>query len=484
MKKNDLLKEVIEHIDIKAIDSTPIIDAMRKMSFTSRDTANATDIYMKMLGEKGCTNILTLAGSTSAAGCMQVYVDMVKNKMVDVVVATGASIIDMDFFEALGYKHYKGTTEISDVTLRELYIDRIYDTFIDEEELQNCDNTIKLIADGLERRPYSSREFIYEIGKWLVKNSKKKDSLIQACYENGVPIFCPAFSDCSAGFGLVKHQVENPDNHVTIDSVRDFWELTKIKIEAKTTGLMMIGGGIWYLFDVTWASGFIQINKGKSTYVKKINLNYLFVDPSEFIKTHMPFDYCWQMLDNPISHKKFYDINDDKDEKFNNLKINYIDSLLVFINASKLEQLNLTLNRTIYAGIYNQLTYNYLNNVKAEIDTYLKNQQINAYNNTINLVNNGNDFINKYVNYFNKQFSPELPEEEVKSLLDSAYNNYKVALFFLENTDNNTIIQNNYSDIINYCKKQIIFVEEQYLFVNQYYSMPKSLRKSLFYIRN
>ncbi|MGI6719010.1 MAG: 1,9-bis(guanidino)-5-aza-nonane synthase [Bacteroidales bacterium] len=243
MKKNDLLKEVIEHIDIKAIDSTPIIDAMRKMSFTSRDTANATDIYMKMLGEKGCTNILTLAGSTSAAGCMQVYVDMVKNKMVDVVVATGASIIDMDFFEALGYKHYKGTTEISDVTLRELYIDRIYDTFIDEEELQNCDNTIKLIADGLERRPYSSREFIYEIGKWLVKNSKKKDSLIQACYENGVPIFCPAFSDCSAGFGLVKHQVENPDNHVTIDSVRDFWELTKIKIEAKTTGLMMIGGG-------------------------------------------------------------------------------------------------------------------------------------------------------------------------------------------------------------------------------------------------
>lgn len=244
------------------------------------------------------------------------------------------------------------------------------------------------------------------------------------------------------------------------------------------------GDGIWYLFDVTWASGFIQINKGKSTYVKKINLNYLFVDPSEFIKTHMPFDYCWQMLDNPISHKKFYDINDDKDEKFNNLKINYIDSLLVFINASKLKQLNLTLNRTIYAGIYNQLTYNYLNNVKAEIDTYLKNQQINAYNNTINLVNNGNDFINKYVNYFNKQFSPELPEEEVKSLLDSAYNNYKVALFFLENTDNNTIIQNNYSDIINYCKKQIIFVEEQYLFVNQYYSMPKSLRKSLFYIRN
>ena len=128
MKKSDLLKETIEHIDIKKIDSTELINAMRKMSFTSRDIASATDIFMNMLKEQECTNILTIAGSTNAAGCMQVYVDMVRNKMIDVIVATGATIIDMDFFEAIGYKHYRGTTEISDMTLRELYIDRIYDT--------------------------------------------------------------------------------------------------------------------------------------------------------------------------------------------------------------------------------------------------------------------------------------------------------------------------------------------------------------------
>ncbi|MDD4141252.1 MAG: deoxyhypusine synthase [Bacteroidales bacterium] len=244
MEKKDLLKETIEHIDIKSIDSTGLINAMRKMSFTSRDTANATDIFMKMLGEKDCTNILTIAGSTSAAGCMQVYVDMVRNKMIDVVVSTGASIIDMDFFEAIGFKHYRGSQDVPDMTLRSLYIDRIYDTFIDEEELQNCDDTIELIANGLEKRPYSSREFIHEMGKWLVKNSVKKNSLIQTCYECGVPIFCPAFTDSSAGFGLVKHQWHNPDNHMTIDSVRDFMELTMIKMHAPTTGLMMIGGGV------------------------------------------------------------------------------------------------------------------------------------------------------------------------------------------------------------------------------------------------
>jgi len=244
MKKSDLLKETIEHIDIKSFDSTPIIDSMRKMSFTSRDTASAADILLKMVNDTECTNILTLAGSTSAAGCMQVYVEMVKSNMVDAIVATGASIIDMDFFEALGHKHYRGTTEINDGILRDLYIDRIYDTFIDEEELQNCDSTIQEITDSLEKRPYSSREFIREIGKWLTVNSVKKDSLIQVCYENNVPIFCPAFSDSSAGFGLAKHQWENPEKHVSIDSVADFLELTKIKMAAGTTGLFMIGGGV------------------------------------------------------------------------------------------------------------------------------------------------------------------------------------------------------------------------------------------------
>lgn len=136
---------------------------------------------------------------------------------------------------------------MDDKMLRDLYIDRIYDTLIDEEQLQMCDNTVYEIANQLERRPYSSREFIHEMGKWLVNNPNKavkKDSLIQVAYEHNVPIFCPAFSDSSAGFGLVRHQWENPDKHLSIDSVADFLELTKIKMAASTTGLFMIGGGV------------------------------------------------------------------------------------------------------------------------------------------------------------------------------------------------------------------------------------------------
>ena len=242
--KKNFLENPVEHIDITSFDSRKIIEAMDKMSFTSRDTAKASSIFNEMLSDKNCTTFLTLAGSTSAAGCMKIYSDMIKYNMIDVIVATGASIIDMDFFEALGFRHYQGSQFQDDTQLRENYIDRIYDTYIDEEELQACDKAICDIADSLEPRPYTSREFIKEIGKYLKTNAKKKGSLIETAYDNNVPIFCPAFTDSSAGFGLVMHQEKNPKKYITIDSVREFRELTEIKIKSKSSGLLMIGGGV------------------------------------------------------------------------------------------------------------------------------------------------------------------------------------------------------------------------------------------------
>ena len=242
--KKSYLNSPVEHIDITSFDSRKIISSMEKMSFVSRETANAANIFNEMLKDKECTIFLTLAGSTSAAGCMNIYKDLVKYNMVDAIIATGASIIDMDFFEALGFKHYQGSQFQNDTELRKNYIDRIYDTYIDEDELQICDKTICDIADTLEARSYTSREFIREIGKYLKKNSKKKESLIETAYDSNVPIFCPAFTDSSAGFGLVMHQEKNPKKHITIDSVREFRELTEIKIKSKGSGLIMIGGGV------------------------------------------------------------------------------------------------------------------------------------------------------------------------------------------------------------------------------------------------
>ena len=246
-RKAELLANTVEHVAIDQYDARPVIDAMRKMSFTSRDTARAADIWSMSLEDSDCSTWLTLAGSTSAGGCMHIYRDMLKYGMIDVVVSTGASIVDMDFFEGLGHKHYQALEIPDDDTLRSLYIDRIYDTYIDEVALQNVDHTIFEIAESLPVKAYSSRAFIRAMGKYLVEHGKKENSLVKLAYEHDVPIFCPAFTDSSAGFGLVKHQVDAMKAgkpYLTIDSIADFRELTDIKIKAGTTGLLMIGGGV------------------------------------------------------------------------------------------------------------------------------------------------------------------------------------------------------------------------------------------------
>jgi len=173
-RKAELLSTTVEHIDITSFDARPIVDAMKKMSFTSRDLGRATDIYNQMLADKDCTIFLVIAGSTSAGGCMDLYAELLRNNMIDGIVATGATIVDMDFFEGLGHKHYQALEVPHDDVLRSLMIDRIYDTYIDEEELQHVDHTIFEIAETLEPRPYSSREFIREMASTSSSTARRR----------------------------------------------------------------------------------------------------------------------------------------------------------------------------------------------------------------------------------------------------------------------------------------------------------------------
>ena len=249
-KKSEFLKQPIEHYDItKYPQVVEVVDAMKSMAYSSRDLHRASDIYVRMINDKECGIILCLAGSLISAGLKQIFVDMIRNKMVDAIVSTGANIVDQDFFEALGFRHWIADDRFKfgneDAVLREAMIDRIYDTLIDEEELRLCDETIEKITDSLEPRPYSSREFIREMGAYLQKQGCTVDSIVLEAYKQDVPIFCPAFSDCSAGFGLVAHQHKRGDKpKVSIDSAKDFLEITKLKIANPTTGLFMVGGGV------------------------------------------------------------------------------------------------------------------------------------------------------------------------------------------------------------------------------------------------
>jgi deoxyhypusine synthase len=243
-QKSDFLQRTIEHIDITKHNVVPVVEAMGSMAFQARNLHRAATIVDKMIADKECATIMCLAGSLISAGLRKVIVDLMANNMIDVICSTGANIVDQDFFEALGFRHYMGTPFVNDKELQALHIDRIYDTYIDEDDLRECDYTVGKIADSLEPRVYSSREFIREMGRWLVENNKGEGSIVRTAFEKDIPIFVPAFSDCSAGFGLVFHQVQRPDNHLAIDSAKDFREFTQVKIASKDTGLFMIGGGV------------------------------------------------------------------------------------------------------------------------------------------------------------------------------------------------------------------------------------------------
>ncbi len=276
LDKKELLKKTIEHIDIKKHNVINFVDSMERMAFSARDLNRAANIYNMMLEDKNCAVILTLAGSLFSAGLKKVVYDLVSNNMVDAIVSTGAIMVDQDFFEALGFKHYIGTPFSDDNKLRELNIDRIYDTYIDEDELRICDDTTAEIFDSLEPRPYSSRELLWEFGKYLENNGgpKVNDSVIYAAYKNNVPIFVPAFSDCSAGFGIVMHQHKNPEKHLSFDSGKDFLELTKIKMNTKETGIFMIGGGVPKNFtqDIVVAADILQEDAPMHKYAVQITV--------------------------------------------------------------------------------------------------------------------------------------------------------------------------------------------------------------------
>ena len=274
-KEKFLKGGVIRHVDVTANPGiVPLVEAMQHMAFSSRDLHRAADIYDRMLRDRECGVILTLAGSLISAGLKKVIVDMIRNNMVDAIVSTGANIVDQDFFEALGFRHYIGSQFASDDELRQAAIDRIYDTFIDEDELRICDDAVRVIADGLEKRPYSSREFIREMGRYLEERYPEAESIVLECFRRDIPIFVPAFSDCSAGFGLVFHQVKNPGAHVSIDSVKDFRELTAIKVHSGATGILMIGGGVPKNFvqDIVVSAEFLGFDVAMHKYAVQLTV--------------------------------------------------------------------------------------------------------------------------------------------------------------------------------------------------------------------
>ena len=243
-EKSKLFENKVKQIDLEKIGSVnELVKAYSGASIQARNVGGCAEVVELMMADGDRPTVfLGLAGPLIAAGLRKVIRDMIENGIVDVIVSTGA-ILYQDFYQAQGFTHAVGTPLADDRRLRDLYIDRIYDVYVDEENFWRLDCSIGAFADHMKPGRYSSREFMQKLGETV----EDPNSILGTAAKHGVPVFSPALNDSSIGIGLTEHYhrcVKDGREGVVIDSIRDNYELTQIVVQSPCTSAIYVAGGV------------------------------------------------------------------------------------------------------------------------------------------------------------------------------------------------------------------------------------------------
>lgn len=248
-KRKKLMQKPVESFKIKVnSDASDVLTRMGETAFQGKNFGRAADCWEQMITTPKTTIFMGLAGAMVPAGMREVIVHLIKNRYIDCLVSTGANLFH-DLHETLGYFHYQGSHLVDDNELREAGLDRMYDVFASDEEFNNTDEYIFKFSETLERRPYSTREFISLMGKDLSKTAgvlakksglKSVDGIVTAAHKYNVPIYCPAIGDSAIGIALA---CRDGYDHIMFDVVGDVKETAEIAAKAKNSGVVIIGGG-------------------------------------------------------------------------------------------------------------------------------------------------------------------------------------------------------------------------------------------------
>ncbi|PYR77229.1 MAG: deoxyhypusine synthase [Acidobacteria bacterium] len=238
--KSRFLRVPIEPFTVEAgIGADALLARMERVSFQGRNLATARRIWEKMLGDD-CTIFLGAAGALSAGGMRLIVAHLVAHRYVDCLVSTGANLYH-DLHETRGRRHYLGSPRENDAALQADHIDRVYDTYASEDEFVDNDEWIAAFALTLERRPYTTREFLYRLGEYLWKETSS-EGILTSAYRANVPIFCPAIADSSIGMGL--SQARHRDATAgQMDVIGDIIESANLVISHPRTASVVLGGG-------------------------------------------------------------------------------------------------------------------------------------------------------------------------------------------------------------------------------------------------
>ncbi len=240
------LREPVKHIEINGkLTVDQLIQQFRNSgSFGAGRLSLACDIYERMVRDEECTIFLALAGAVVPAGMRSLIANLIRRRLIDVVVSTGANMVH-DAIEALGGHHYKGHWAVDDYLLYKYHIYRIYDVFVPEEDFTRLDYRLAEMFDEIANenrgKTLGSNEFAWELGKRL----NDSNSILRTAYETKTPIFLPAVRDSEFGFIHWLHASrKNCQNQLVVDAFKDVPEIVEICKKSQRNGMIVIGGGV------------------------------------------------------------------------------------------------------------------------------------------------------------------------------------------------------------------------------------------------
>jgi deoxyhypusine synthase len=241
MRKDQILSTPTRPLQIDGKKNVAaLLEKMQGISFQGRGLATAYQIWKKMLGDRVMI-MMGMSGAMVPAGMRRLLVYMIKNRLIDCLVSTGANFFH-DMHETIGRFHFQCSPAVDDVALQEHLIDRMYDTLADEEEFREMDAWLGRFAASLDpSRSYTTREFLYLVGKEIGKRAKE-DGIVSAAAKARIPLYCPAIGDSSIGIGIAEHRFVK-GGHFTFDVIGDVLETARLAGESPASGVIYFGGG-------------------------------------------------------------------------------------------------------------------------------------------------------------------------------------------------------------------------------------------------
>ncbi len=241
--RGDAFKSPVQHYDVAKVRTvSEALEAFNATSFQSRKLGQAYKIWLKMLTDPERPMILFgLSGAMIAGGMRRILRDLIAFHAIDVLVSTGANL-SHDLYESLGGRHYIAHHHIDDPTLREMRIDRVYDTYADDVMFTKADEFVEKFADSLEPGSYSSRELFQLMGERI----RDDYGILATAAREHMPIFVPALADSSIGMALTVYRNEKLKKNAppaVYDALMDNIEIMGLKRQFPKSGVIFIGGG-------------------------------------------------------------------------------------------------------------------------------------------------------------------------------------------------------------------------------------------------